>query len=101
MGILSQSTMTELLDGHYKAENHFYKILKVEGGKTECDDGSGTMYPMKIKYGDFGEADPVIEEKAGGIKTYNIKLILSIVPSSEEEEEKEEDDEELKKGQFV
>jgi len=93
--------MTELLDGHYKAENHFYKILKVEGGKTECDDGSGTMYPMKIKYGDFGEADPVIEEKAGGIKTYNIKLILSIVPSSEEEEKEEEGDEELKKGQFV
>ena len=55
-----------------------------------------------LSFSSLGEADPVIEEKAGGIKTYNIKLILSIVPSSEEEEEKEDDDdEELKKGQFV
>jgi len=86
--------MAELLDGYYKAENHFYKILKVQGGKCECDDGS---YGMKIKYGDFGVADPEIEEIAGGVKTNNIKLILSIAPIAEEEG----DDEEPKKGQFV
>ena len=66
--------MSKLLDGYYKCENHFYKILKVllllliylfmylyliqvEGGKSECDDGSGIKYPMKIKYGDFGESN--------------------------------------------
>ena len=45
-----------------------------------------------------GEADPEIEEIAGGLKTNNIKLILSIVPITEEEDD---DDDELKKGQFV
>ena len=45
-----------------------------------------------------GEADPEIEEIAGGLKTNNIKLILSIVPIAEEEDD---DDDELKKGQFV
>ena len=44
-----------------------------------------------------GEADPEIEEIAGGVKTNNIKLILSIAPIAEEEG----DDEEPKKGQFV
>ena len=46
----------------------------------------------------IGVADPEIEEIAGGLKTNNIKLILSIVPIAEEEED---DDDELKKGQFV
>ena len=45
-----------------------------------------------------GEADPEIEEITGGLKTNNIKLILSIVPIAEEEDD---DDDELKKGQFV
>ena len=58
------------------------------------------MILLVLSFSSLGEADPEIEEKAGGIKTYNIKLILSIVPISEEKEE-EEDDEELKKGQFV
>ena len=44
-----------------------------------------------------GVADPEIEEIAGGVKTNNIKLILSIAPIAEEEG----DDEEPKKGQFV
>ena len=58
------------------------------------------MIVLVLSFSSLGEADPEIEEKAGGIKTYNIKLILSIVPISEEKEE-EEDDDELKKGQFV
>ena len=45
----------------------------------------------------IGVADPEIEEIAGGVKTNNIKLILSIAPIAEEEG----DDEEPKKGQFV
>ena len=45
----------------------------------------------------IGVADPEIEEIAGGVKTNNIKLILSIAPIAEEED----DDEEPKKGQFI
>ena len=46
-----------------------------------------------------GEAEPEIQEIAGGITTNNIKLILSIVP--QEEDSPEGDDDEIKKGDFV
>ena len=59
------------------------------------------MILLVLSFSSAGEADPEIEEKAGGIKTYNIKLILSFVPISEEKSEEEEEEDELKKGQFV
>ena len=55
---------------------------------------------MALRFSSPGEAEPEIETLAGGIKTNNIKLILSIVPIAEEETE-EADDEEPKKGQFI
>ena len=55
---------------------------------------------MVLSFSSAGEADPKVEERAGGGKTNNIKLILSIFPIAEEETE-EADDDELKKGQFA
>jgi len=82
--------MTELLEGYYKAENHFYKYLQIDGdGKCRYDDGSGMKSPMKIKYGDFGEAATEVKEKAGSDK-YNVKLIISIIPTAEAETEDED-----------
>ena len=58
---------------------------------------------MVLNFRSPGEAEPEIQTLAGGIKTNNIKLILSIVPIPEEETEEAEeaDDEEKKKGQFI
>lgn len=61
----------------------------------ECDDGSGMKFPMVIKYGEFGEADPEVEEISGQ-KINNIKMILSLAPF-----EDEGDLETLKPGQFA
>ena len=55
---------------------------------------------MVLSFSSAGEADPKVEERAGGGKTNNIKLILSIVPNADEETEEAEDDEQ-KKGQFA
>ena len=68
---------TENLQGYYKVTNHFYKCLSVGG-----DEGIMKNIPMlgdvplKIKYGDFGEADPQICE-ATGHSSYNVQLTYS------------------------
>ena len=65
--------MSELLAGYYKAEDHFYKIVKVcclwesedqgnhhttvpQISDRECQagDGAGTFFPLTVQYGDFG-----------------------------------------------
>ena len=65
--------MSELLVGYYKAEDHFYKIVKVcwpwesedQGnqltisskvleGECQAGDGAGTFFPLTAQYGDFG-----------------------------------------------
>ena len=69
----------ENLHGYYKTTNHFYKCLSVDGeeGIMKNIPMMGNV-PMKIKYGDFGEADPQICE-ATGQSSYNIQLTYSAV----------------------
>ena len=67
--------MTKLLEGYYKASDHFYKILKVcvsfcflsvreeslciqiDGDNCAASSGGGREYPCRIEYGDFGKAN--------------------------------------------
>jgi len=69
-------SMSKLLEGCYEASDSFYRIFKDIDGKCEASDAAGNEYPMKIEYGDFGEADSVVQERSGG-KHYNVKLTIS------------------------
>jgi len=70
--------MSKLLDGCYEASDSFYRIFKNIDGKGAASDPAGNEYPMKIEYGDFGEADSVVEKRSGG-KHYNVKVTLSFI----------------------
>merc|ERR1711872_1071404 len=79
--------MSKLLDGVYKTKDNFYKILKKnEDGNYVSIDGPGIEYPVKIEYGDFGEADPKVQELTG-MKNYNVKIKLSFVIEDEPAED--------------
>jgi len=71
----------------------FYKILKNEKGKFATADASGNDHPMKIEYGDFGEADPEVQKRSGE-KTYNVKLTLGFMDKEDNEREGEEKEKE-------
>jgi len=81
--------MSELLEGYYKANDTFYKILKNENGTFRASDASGTEFSMQVEYGDFGEADPEVEKRSKG-KTYNVKLTISVGDPTQEIEKEEE-----------
>ena len=51
-------------------------------------DAIDSEYPMKVEYGDFGEASEAIQ-KMSGMKNYNVKLSLSFMKDREEEREEE------------
>ena len=97
--------MSKLLEGYYKATDTFYQILRVghcseysvksfwyrqnENGKFTALDAIDSEYPMRVEYGDFGEAAEDVQ-KESGIINYNVKLTISFMDDKEEEEEKKE-----------
>jgi len=87
--------MSKLLEGSYKATDNFYKILKKnEDGKYVAIDA--IEFPVKIEYGDFGEADPKVQE-ISGLKNYNIKITLSSPDANSEAQEDNKDEAEESK----
>ena len=96
--------MSKLLEGYYKAKDTFYSILRVsstyklteknkkflknENGKFTAMDAIDSEYPMKVEYGDFGEASEDIQ-KLSGMKNYNVKLTISFMKDGQEEREEE------------
>jgi len=74
--------MSKLIEGYYKATDHFYNIVKNEGSQWFACISAGNKYPLAIQYGDFGEADPKVQELTG-LKNYNIKIKLSFVIEDE------------------
>jgi len=85
--------MSKLLKGSYKASDNFYKILKENvDGQYVAIDAPGIDFRVKIEYGDFGEADPKVQE-ISGLKNYNIKITLS--PPGEEDKKDEAEENKL------
>jgi len=79
--------MSKLFEGYYKANDHFYRVLKHQDGNSVTSDAVGNEYPVTIEYGQFGEADPEVE-KISGMKCYNVKMTIHM-PGSEKEAESE------------
>ena len=52
-------------------------------------DAIDSEYPMRVEYGDFGEAAEDVQKESGNIN-YNVKLTISFMDDKEEEEEKKE-----------
>ena len=82
--------MTTLLEGHYKAVDHFYTIVEVsiytsrafltcqlenKAGECRAADAGGEEFPLRVEYGHFGQADPAVRERTG-LSDYNVKLIM-------------------------
>ena len=51
-------------------------------------DAIDSEYPMKVEYGDFGEASEDIQ-KLSGMSNYNVKLTISFMKDGQEEREEE------------
>ena len=66
-----------LLGGYYKGSGPFYKILHVEGEKGLAKGSVFGDMPVGLKYGQFGEADPIICE-ATGESSYNVELSYDV-----------------------
>merc|ERR1711936_1274937 len=62
-----------LLDGHYHAQGSWYSFIEVQGEKVVMKTHTGDTYDIKIKLGEFGEADPEIRNLTGH-KKYNFEL---------------------------
>jgi len=90
--------MVKLIEGYYKANDSFYRIVKSEKGKFSASDASGNAYPLDVEYGDFGEADPEVQKRSG-MKNYNVKLTINYIGDVNEEDKKDES--EKKKMEFV
>merc|ERR1712179_304431 len=84
-------SMSKLLEGYYEASDSFYRIFKNIDGKAAASDAAGNEYPMKIEYGDFGEADSIVEKRSGR-KHYNVKLTMSFVGGDNEAGEAENEE---------
>merc|ERR1719320_2422299 len=92
--------MEELLEGCYKASDTFYTILKNVNGKISVTDPSGIEYPMEAEYGDFGQSDPVVEERSGN-KTYNAKFTLRFTVDNNEDKKENKDEVVVNMREFI
>jgi len=63
-----------LLNGNYKATGLWYSSMLVSGSKGVLTEPTNSKMEVKIKIGEFGEADPEIV-KTTGQKFYNIEFI--------------------------
>jgi len=68
--------MLKLTEGYYKAIDNFYRIITCDDGKWFASVSGGNNFPLTIQYGDFGEADPKVQEMSG-MKNYNMKIGLN------------------------
>jgi len=68
--------MTKLIDGYYKAVDNFYKFAKKDGDQWYGSNSGGSEFHLAVEYGDFGEADPIVQEMSG-LKNYNIRIKLT------------------------
>jgi len=62
-----------LHDGFYKVEGNWYQLLQVEGNIANIKLSMMGDMVASIDYGDFGEADPEIQEITG-ISDYNLEI---------------------------
>eukprot|EP00092_Neocalanus_flemingeri_P064453 GFUD01078212.1.p1 GENE.GFUD01078212.1~~GFUD01078212.1.p1 ORF type:complete len:348 (-),score=106.70 GFUD01078212.1:150-1193(-) len=68
-----KSSNSILHDGSYFATGSWYSSIVVKGDTAVMMQPNGTALDMKLKFGEFGEADPDVAETTGQ-KFYNIKL---------------------------
>ena len=69
-------TSQELLLGTYKAENAWYSSIHYDGKNYIINGTDGTETPIDIVFGDFGIADPKIQESTGQT-AYNLEIKYS------------------------
>jgi len=62
-----------LRNGYYKASNHWYTYILVNGSKAMIKSSTDTEIEMKIFAGDFGETVPKVAEKTGK-SSYNLEF---------------------------
>ena len=51
-----------MVDGHYKVKGTWYQVIFVNGGSAVMMETPMGDVQMALKYGQFGEADPIISE---------------------------------------
>jgi len=62
-----------LRNGYYKASNHWYTYILVNGSKAMIKSSTDTEIEMKIFAGDFGETVPKVAERTGK-SSYNLEF---------------------------
>ena len=74
---MSATEIPYLADGTYRVNWAFCRTMKVNGTEGTFHGTNGQNYPASIVFGNFGEADKDIVEKAGA-KHFNIQFNLKI-----------------------
>jgi len=74
---MSATEIPYLADGTYRVNWAFCRTMKVNGTEGTFHGTNGQNYPASIEFGNFGEADEDIVEKAGA-KHFNIQFNLKI-----------------------
>ena len=72
-------------NGYYYNSITTYRIQKFEGNTAECyshlhldfPDLKPMGPPGTITYGNFGPAEEEVQKASGGIKNYNVKIVMS------------------------
>ena len=62
-----------LLDGNYRPNGTHYSSLMIQGDTAIAKNHNGTSQTLKIKYGEFGEADAEVA-RASGEMFYNMEI---------------------------
>ena len=73
MASAEKGTSHFLLDGNYRPSGTQYSSLVIQGDTALAKNHNGTGQALKIKYGEFGEADPEIA-RASREMFYNMEL---------------------------